>query len=121
MVLIFPPQAWFELKFHQPAYSESYWQFLPRFFNVRFSLGAFPGFIVGAPPDAQWKTGHLWFLVFLFVYTLLLLPLFQFLRQPSGQRLVARGDADRAGSSKGGWRQTNTEPRGFFRSGRFCP
>ncbi len=89
-VLVFPPVVWFALKFHQPAYNESYWQFLPRFFDVRFSLSAFPGFLVGAPPDRLWKTGHLWFLIYLFVYTLLLLPLFWYLRKPSGQRLVAR-------------------------------
>jgi len=90
MALIFPPQLWIGLKFHQPLYSESYWQFLRRFFDVRFSLGAFPGFLVGAPPDGLWKTGYLWFLNFLFVYTLLLLPLFWILRQPSGQRLMVR-------------------------------
>ena len=90
MVLIFPPQVWIALKFHLPSYSESYWQFLRRFFSVRFSLGAFPGFILGAPPDELWKIGYLWFLNFLFVYTLLLLPLFWYLRQPSGQRLVTR-------------------------------
>ncbi|MGD8998185.1 MAG: acyltransferase [Anaerolineae bacterium] len=90
MVLILPPQVWFGHKFHQPSYSEGYGQFLRRFFNVQFSLSAFPGFIVGAPPDRLWTTGHLWFLIFLFVYTLLLLPLFWVLRQPSGQRLVKR-------------------------------
>jgi hypothetical protein len=90
MVLIFPPQVWIALKFHLPSYSESYLQFLRRFFDVRFSLGAFPRFIVGAPPDELWGTGYLWFLIYLFVYTLLLLPLFWFLRRPSGQRLVLR-------------------------------
>jgi hypothetical protein len=90
MALILPPRVWFRQKFHQASYSESYGQFLRRFFNIRFSLSAFPGFIVGAAPDRLWTTGHLWFLIFLFVYTLLLLPLFWVLRQPSGQRLVGR-------------------------------
>ena len=90
MVLVFPPVLWFALKFHHPSYSQNYWQFLGRYFNVRFSLSAFPGFLVGVPPDRLWKTGHLWFLIYLFVYTLLLLPLFWYLRQPSGQRLAAR-------------------------------
>ena len=69
MVLIFPPQVWVALKFHEPSYSESFWQFLGRFFDVRLSLGAFPEFIVGAPPDGLWKTGYLWFLIYLFVST----------------------------------------------------
>jgi hypothetical protein len=91
MVIVFPPVTWFSLKFHQPSYSETYWQFLGRYFDVRFSLSAFPEFIVGASPDGLWRTGHLWFVIYLFVYTLLLLPLFWYLRQPTGQRLVARG------------------------------
>jgi glucan biosynthesis protein C len=90
MVLVFPPVVWFSLKFHLPSYSGNYWQFLGRWFDVRFSLSAFPWFLEGAPPERLWKTGHLWFLIYPFVYTLLLLPLFWFLRKPSGQRLVAR-------------------------------
>ncbi len=37
MVVIFPPVVWFGLKFHEPSYNESYWQFLGRFLDVRFS------------------------------------------------------------------------------------
>lgn len=91
MVLVFPPVMWFSLKFHQSSYGETYWQFLSRYFDVRFSLSAFPSFLVGASPDGPWWIGHLWFLIYLFVYTLLLLPLFWYLRQPSGQRWVVRG------------------------------
>lgn len=90
MVLVFPPVVWVALKFHQPSYSGDYWQFLGRFFDVRFSLSAFPEFLVGAPPDGLWMIGHLWFLIYLFVYTLLLLPMLWLLRQPTGQRLVTR-------------------------------
>jgi surface polysaccharide O-acyltransferase-like enzyme len=90
MVLIFPPQVWIGLKFHLPSHNESYWQFLRRFFDIRFSLAAFPEFITGGPDNTLWSTGYLWFLNFLFVYTLLLLPIFWNLRQESGQRLVTR-------------------------------
>jgi hypothetical protein len=90
IVLVFPPVVWCSIKFHLPSYSGNYWQFLSRYFDVRFSLSAFPGFLVGAPPDRLWNPGHLWFLIYLFVYTLLLLPLFWYLRKPSGQRLVAQ-------------------------------
>ena len=90
VVLLYPPVVWYAQKFHQASYSEGYWQFLRRFFNITFSLSAFPGFIKAAAPDGLWQIGHLWFLIYLFVYTLLLLPLFWYLRQPSGQRLVER-------------------------------
>jgi hypothetical protein len=51
MVLVVPVVVWLGLKFHSLSYSGSYWQFLGRWFDIRFSLSAFPGFIVGAPPD----------------------------------------------------------------------
>jgi hypothetical protein len=90
MVLIFPPQVWIGIKFHLPSYNESYWQFLRQFFDIRFSLVTFPAFIIGAPANTIWSTSYLWFLNYLFVYTLLLLPFFWYLRQESGQRLVSR-------------------------------
>jgi len=90
IVLIFPPQVWIGIKFHLPSYDADYWQFLRQFFEIRFSLRAFPAFIVGAPANTFWSTGYLWFLNYLFVYTLLLLPLLGYLRQESGQQLVSR-------------------------------
>jgi hypothetical protein len=64
-------------------------QFLPRFFHVKLGFD-FPRFITGAPPDELFQTSHLWFLNYLFVFTLLLLPLWHHLRQPAGRRLVER-------------------------------
>ena len=90
IVLIFPPQVYIGLKFHMPSDNTDYWDFLRQFFDIRFSLGAFPQFIVGAPDNTHWSTGYLWFLNFLLVYTLLLLPLFWNLRQESGQPLASR-------------------------------
>jgi len=90
ILLIFPPQVWIGIKFHLPSYEADYWQFLRQFFDIRFSLGAFPAFIVGTPDNPFWSTGYLWFLNFLFVYTLVLLPFLGYLRQESGQHLVSR-------------------------------
>ena len=89
MLLILPPQVWISQKFHLPSYDESYPQFLVGFFDVRFSLSAFPQFIVGAPSNTNWTTSYLWFLNFLFVYTLIMLPIFWNLRQESGQSWVS--------------------------------
>jgi hypothetical protein len=90
-LLLVPPLVYFQLK-SDPAYQESYLQFLPRFFNVKLDLD-FPRFITGAPPDELFQTGHLYFLNYLFAFTLLLLPLWLYLQRPRGQRRVARAAA----------------------------
>ena len=87
--LLVPPQVYTMLK-GDPTYQESYLQFFPRFFHVRFTLSEFPLFIEGAPPDELFRISILYFLIFLFVYTLLLLPLFLHLQKPAGRRLVER-------------------------------
>ena len=87
-LLLVPPIVYYGQK-SDPAYQETYLQFLPRFFNVQLSID-FPRFLTGAPPDELFTIGHLWFLEYLFVFTLVLLPLWLFLRRPAGQRLVDR-------------------------------
>ena len=87
-ILLVPIQVYIGLK-SDPTYDESYGQFLLRFFNVRLSLD-FPRFISGAPPDELFQTGHLYFLNYLFAFTLLLLPLWLYLKQPEGQRRASK-------------------------------
>jgi surface polysaccharide O-acyltransferase-like enzyme len=62
--------------------------FYARFWDVRPTLD-FP-FVLTAAPDGVFETGHLWFLVCLLAFSLLLLPGFAFLRAPRGGRLVER-------------------------------
>ena len=87
-LLLVPPIVYYGQK-SDPAYQETYLQFLPRFFNIQLFLD-FPRFLTGAPPDELFTIDHLWFLEYLFVYTLVLLPLWLFLHRPAGQRLVDR-------------------------------
>jgi hypothetical protein len=86
LLVIFPPIVYYMLRdgptLHVP-YNEFYLNFL------RFIL-KWPLFIVRAPFPEGERTGHLWFLIHLFAFTLLLLPLFLVLRKPSGRRLVER-------------------------------
>ena len=90
VLVLIPPQVYIGL--HQdPAYLESYWAFLPRFFDVEISLASYPFIILPAPESGLFEYGQLWFLVVLFGYTLVLLPLFLYLRQPSGVKLMERG------------------------------
>lgn len=88
LILVVPPQVYYGLKV-DPAYHESYLQFYPRFFDVQFAL-EFPLFIKGVPPDEFFRLSTLYFLIDLFVFTLLLLPIFLHLQTPRGKQLVER-------------------------------
>jgi glucan biosynthesis protein C len=64
----------------------SYARFYGRFWDVRPTLD-FP-FVLTAAPDGVFETSHLWFLVCLLAFSLVLLPGFLLLRAPQGGRLV---------------------------------
>jgi len=66
-ITIVPVPQWLRLR-SEPGYHESYWQFLPRFFDVRFTPADFP-FVLGGE---VFETGHLWFVVLLLTFSLLL-------------------------------------------------
>jgi glucan biosynthesis protein C len=87
LVIATPPQVYYYLK-AQEGLQESFLRFYPRYWNLRFSLLSFPYFLEPAGAEETFSVIHLWFLIFLLVYTLLLLPLFMYLRGPSGQRVV---------------------------------
>lgn len=58
-------------------FSGSYLKFYPHFFD-------------GIAPRGNFEWAHLWFLGYLFVFSLLVLPLFLFLRKGSGRPLTSR-------------------------------
>jgi len=88
LLVVIPLQVYYRLK-GDPAYAESYLGFYPRFFLVR-PAWSFPLFFEGVPPDKLFTFSYLYFLVYLFAFTVLLLPLWLYLRKPAGQRLVER-------------------------------
>jgi glucan biosynthesis protein C len=67
----------------------SYASFYARFWHARPSLD-FPFVLKAAPTGGLFETGHLWFLVCLLGFSLVLLPGFALLRRPRGTRLVRR-------------------------------
>lgn len=89
VVVVVPPQIWTRLR-GRPLYDESYGDFLARFLDVELTLGDFPFVVQGAPGNDLFETAHLWFLVLLFSFTMLLLPAIWALRRPSGTRLLDR-------------------------------
>ncbi|WP_026256968.1 acyltransferase family protein [Actinopolymorpha alba] len=75
---IIPVPQWLRLR-ADPAYHESYLDFLPRFFDVHLSLADFPFVVRGE----YFESGHLWFVVLLLAFSLLLAPLVRWLpRKP---------------------------------------
>jgi glucan biosynthesis protein C len=80
LIVLIPPQDYFE-QVTQAGYRGGYFEFYPRFFediDVGFDVGWFG------------HGHHLWFLGSLFTFSLISLPLFLYLRNEKGQRIVSR-------------------------------
>ena len=88
-LVIVPPQVWIRLQ-GSVDHVEPYWQFLSRFFDIRFEIASFPIIIVSDPATNLFEFAHLWFLLVLFLFTLLLLPVIGILRSDAGLRLIDR-------------------------------
>jgi glucan biosynthesis protein C len=71
ILTILPVPQWLRLKAADASYDESYPAFLLRFFDVHLSLSDFPFLVQGE----YFETGHLWFVVLLLFFSLLLAPL----------------------------------------------
>jgi hypothetical protein len=65
---IIPIPQYLRLKSADPGYDESYPEFLPRFFDVEFEPSDFPFVLDGE----YFETGHLWFVVLLLLFSLIL-------------------------------------------------
>jgi glucan biosynthesis protein C len=89
LVLAIPPMVYFKAK-EASGYARSFIEFYPRFWQVKFSLSAWPLFVESGTSDWVFYIAHLWFVLYLFVFTLLLLPLLLTLRRTAGRRVVER-------------------------------
>jgi peptidoglycan/LPS O-acetylase OafA/YrhL len=76
-VVIAPLQVYLERITHN-QFQGSFWSFYPHYFEGWFGLGG----------NFAWMGVHLWYLEFLFVFSVVTLPLFLYLRSPSGSRIV---------------------------------
>lgn len=80
VLVITPFQSYLGLRNHSD-YAESFLRFYPHFFRINpedplgYSMGGF-------------TMGNLWFILFLFVFSLIALPLFLYLERESGQRVI---------------------------------
>jgi glucans biosynthesis protein C len=80
MLVIVPPLHYYTWRTN-PDYHDSYWRFYIDFFDPL--LGFDFGWVVR-------ESAHLWFLFYLFVFSMLLLPLFVYLKGDAGRRLISR-------------------------------
>ena len=74
ILFVIPPQVYFE-RLNQHVFSGSYLQFYPEFFN-------------GIYPNGNFTWNHLWFIVYLFTYVILALPIFVYFRSEPGKKLI---------------------------------
>jgi glucans biosynthesis protein C len=75
-LVIVPPQVYVR-NLLEGKFSGSYWAFYPHFFN-------------GPHPPGNFEWGHLWFLIYLFTFSMIMRPAFQWLRGERGRAWVAR-------------------------------
>jgi glucan biosynthesis protein C len=81
VLVLIPPQSYLGLRFHNSDYTASYLSWLPRFFQV-LPKGDEDYFL----GTHTW--GQLWFIIHLFVYSLVALPLFLYFNRESGRRVI---------------------------------
>ena len=77
ILVIVPLQIYFERIFKQ-QFQGSFFAFYPHFFQGMYSYTG----------TANFGWSYLWFLVYLFIITLIALPIFLFLNRPRGKKLV---------------------------------
>jgi len=82
VLVLIPPQSYLGLLNHSD-YSRSFFSWFPNFFTLKFD--DMDGYFLGGH---TW--GHLWFILHLFLYSLIALPLFLYFNRESGRRWVKR-------------------------------
>lgn len=75
-LVIVPPQVYYRL-LSNPNYQASYLEFYPQFFN-------------GIRPQGNFEWAHLWFLIYLLVFSLIALPLFLYLKKKEAQTWISK-------------------------------
>lgn len=80
ILVIVPPQGYLA-KLSKPGYDQTYLQFLASYFKDFSDLSGYFGTFTPA---------HLWFILYLFLFSLLGLPLFLTMKKESGRRVIAR-------------------------------
>jgi hypothetical protein len=76
--VLIPPQVYIERVSHH-QFEGSFFQFFPHYFDGFYAFGG----------NFAWMGLHLWYLLILFIFAILTLPLFLYLRQKNGQKIIS--------------------------------
>jgi hypothetical protein len=79
-LIVVPPQVWYQIRAETGSWPD-YLSFYRDFLDVEVNLAGFPFVVRPAPATDLFEYGQLWFLVLLFVWSLLLLPFFVAVRR----------------------------------------
>lgn len=83
ILMLIPPQVYIESVSGQsetvPPFTGSFLEFYPHYFDGFYAFGGY----------FAWMGLHLWYLLVLFIFSLLTLPLFVFLNSETGQQLIS--------------------------------
>ena len=92
LFILLPPQFYFELVTNR-GYTGTFWEFIPRY------IGSIKHLDFDDPCFFTPFSGHLWFVQYLFLISLVMLPLLLYLKSEPGRRLIERlaGCCDRQG------------------------
>lgn len=80
LLVIVPPQTYIGLRSHSD-FAGSFLQYYPNFFSFQFADPE--GYFLGG-----FTVAHLWFIFYLFIFSLVALPFFLYLKGEAGQHLV---------------------------------
>jgi fucose 4-O-acetylase-like acetyltransferase len=87
VLALVPLQVYVHLKQVDPDGGLTYWQFLPQFFDVQLCFDPVNAFICPDPETGLFTVAHLWYLKDLFLFSVVLLPLFLYLQSQGGERV----------------------------------
>lgn len=85
-LVVVPPQIWYRVRVETGRWPD-YLSFYRDFLDVELNLKGFPLVVRASPATDYFEFGQLWFLVLLFVWSLVLIPFFAVVRR---RRIVER-------------------------------
>lgn len=86
-LILIPPQYYWEQITHS-RFTGNFFQFIPQYFHSPYKPQIFGIYLGFHPRGMSYWAGHLWFLRYLFILSLVALPLMSYLKSESGRRLI---------------------------------
>jgi glucan biosynthesis protein C len=88
-LILIPPQYYWEQVTHG-RFLGDFFQFIPHYFHFPFEPQFFGIYFGFNPNFMSYWPGHLWFLRYLFILSLLTLPIMKYFKSESGRKLITK-------------------------------